>query len=102
MEYKEGCVMWNLEAIVWTSAFTLRKVGKHWRILRRGVTESNILDNNSDYHVENRLRGDNDQDTSAHIQVGDDAGSDSGTNAVVGSGGLWIHFDSKAQRSPGR
>lgn len=73
--------------------------GKTLEDLRRGVIESNILDNNSDCHVENRLKGD-DQDASAHIQVGDDAGSDGGSN---GSGRKWwIYFGSKAKRIPDR
>lgn len=41
--YKEGGVMWSLAAIVWTLAFTLRNVGRHWRILRRRLTESNLM-----------------------------------------------------------
>lgn len=78
--------------------FDFEEGGKTLEDLRRGVIESNILDNNSLCHVENRLKED-DQDASAHIQVGDDAGSDGGSN---GDRKWWIYFDLKAKRIPDR
>lgn len=51
MEYKEGYVMWNLMDF----GFYSEEGGKTLEDLRRGVIKSNILNNNSDCHVEIRM-----------------------------------------------
>lgn len=57
-ELRGGCMMLRPEDIAWTLTFTLRKMGRHWSVLSRGVRYSNLLfaGNNFDCQSENTLR----------------------------------------------